>query len=891
MVKVANQTYIRRLSWKAMRVSRTRNLIAVIAIALTTILFTTLFTIAISINEGIQQNNFRQVGGYSHGSFKYLTKEEINSLKDDSLIKEWGVRQLLGMAVEKPFHKLHVEISYCDENEAKWMYCVPKKGKYPAEGTNEAATDLRVLELLGVEPVLGNEFTVTIDVDGHPTTQTFILSGWWEYDEVCIANHVLIPESRLQAICAEVGVTEENKVYDYTCSWSLDVMLDSSLQIEKDMCTILMNQGYQPKGYPDAEHPIDYGVNWGYTGAQISQKADPAVVVAIVLAILIIVFTGYLIIYNVFQISVANDIRFYGLLKTIGTTPKQLTRMIRHQAVALSVFGIPIGLIIGWFVGTVLTPQMIKNFNGIYSTVSINPIIFVIASVFSLMTVLLSCRRPGKMAAKVSPVEAVRYTEGDDTKKQVKKIAKRISMLSLAKANLGRSKKKTVITIVSMSLAVVILLVTVTFTSGFSMDKYIQEFVVTDYVVAQSGYFHVDDAHFDDEERVADELIDEIHAQGGVLEGGRIYGTTGLVRQHVTEEYLRNYFAQYFEAEEVDAMIAEGKKVNEGALIHHVQLYGMESFALNQLFVAEGDLSKLYEEGSHAMAAVYHANDYGELRESTNWAKIGDRVTLRYIDGFEYYYTDNGEVIENIEKVSKNESRPIDSRMTGYRDVTYEVVAIVVIPHALTYRYYSSDGFIINDQTFVRDSKTADAMLYTFNMEEGADTAMEAFLQNYTENVNEDYSYESKMTYAAEFEEFRMMFLLLGGVLSFIVGMIGILNFFNAVLTSILSRRREFAVMQSIGMTGKQLKKMLVCEGLFYALGSLALAFGLVIVFGPMLSGVFESMFWFFEYQLIVWPIFVLIPIFTLLGFAIPRLVYRAVEKQTLVERLREAEN
>ena len=168
---------------------------------------------------------------------------------------------------------------------------------------------------------------------------------------------------------------------------------------------------------------------------------------------------------------------------------------------------------------------------------------------------------------------------------------------------------------------------------------------------------------------------------------------------------------------------------------------------------------------------------------------------------------------------------------------------------------------------------------------------MDAFLQNYTENVNEDYSYESKMTYAAEFEEFRMMFLLLGGVLSFIVGMIGILNFFNAVLTSILSRRREFAVMQSIGMTGKQLKKMLVCEGLFYALGSLALASGLVIVFGPMLSGVFESMFWFFEYQLIVWPIFVLIPIFTLLGFAIPRLVYRAVEKQTLVERLREAEN
>ncbi len=891
MVKVANHTYIRRLSWKAMRVSRTRNFIAVMAIALTTILFTTLFTIAISINEGIQQNNFRQVGGYSHAGFKYLTKEDIDTLKDDPLIKEWGVRQLLGMAVEKPFHKSHVEISYCNENTAKWMYCVPKKGKYPAEGTNEAATDLYILELLGVEPVLGNEFTITIDVDGHPTTQTFILSGWWEYDEVCPAHHVLIPESRLQAICAEVGVTEENKVYDYTCSWSLDVMLDSALQIDENMCAILMNHDYQPEGYPGAEHPISYGVNWGYTGAQISQNVDPTVIIAIVLSIFIFVFTGYLIIYNVFQISVANDIRFYGLLKTIGTTPRQLTRIVRHQAVALSVVGIPIGLVIGWFVGMVLTPQIIRNFNGIYSTVSISPIIFAIASVFSLMTVLLSCRRPGKMAAKVSPVEAVRYTEGNNTKKQVKKIAKRISMLSLAKANLGRTKKKTVITIVSMSLAVVLLLITVTFASGFSMDKYIQKFVVTDYIVAQSGYFHVDDAHFDDEERVSDELIDEIHAQGGVSEGGRIYGTTGLVRQHVTEEYLRNYYARYFEAEEVDAMIAGSKKVNEGALIHHVQLYGMESFVLDQLYVAEGDLSKLYEEGSHAMAAVYHANDYGELRESTNWAKLGDSVTLRYTDGFEYYYTDNGEVIENIEKVSKNESRPIDSRMTGYRDVTYEVVAIVVIPNVLTYRHYSSDGFIINAQTFIRDSKTADAMLYTFNMEEGTDKAMEAFLQNYTENVDEDYSYESKMTYAAEFEEFRMMFLLLGGVLSFIVGLVGILNYFNAVLTSIMSRRREFAMMQSIGMTGKQLKKMLVCEGLFYALGSLTLAFVLIIVLGPVLSVALESMFWFYEYKLIVWPIIVLVPMFVLLGWALPRLVYRVVEKQTLIERLREVEN
>src|SRR5699024_5254023 len=128
--------------------------------------------------------------------------------------------------------------------------------------------------------------------------------------------------------------------------------------------------------------------------------------------LLLIVLTGYLIIYNVFQISVTSDIRFYGLLKTIGTTPRQLRRIIRQQAVALSLVGIPIGLVAGWLVGCVLTPVIVRRMNGMEEVRSADPRIFVFAAVFALATVLLSCRRPGRLAGKVSPVEAVRYTEG-----------------------------------------------------------------------------------------------------------------------------------------------------------------------------------------------------------------------------------------------------------------------------------------------------------------------------------------------------------------------------------------------------------------------------------------------------------------------------------------------
>ena len=68
--------------------------------------------------------------------------------------------------------------------------------------------------------------------------------------------------------------------------------------------------------------------------------------------------------------------------------------------------------------------------------------------------------------------------------------------------------------------------------------------------------------------------------------------------------------------------------------------------------------------------------------------------------------------------------------------------------------------------------------------------------------------------------QFRQMFLLVGGILCAIIGLVGLLNFFNAMMTGILSRRREFAVLQAVGMTNRQLKTMLIYEGLFYALSS-----------------------------------------------------------------------
>ena len=323
MIRVSNKACVRHLGRQSMKAAKTRNCIAVLAIALTTVLFTSLFTIALSINDGFQQSNFRQAGGYNHATFKSLTQEQFGEIKEDPLIKEWGLRRFIGMPTEAPFHKSHVEIGYSDPTQAKWMFCQPQEGRLPQEGTNEAATDTRVLELLGVEPVLGAEFTLTFGIGAGSveTTQTFTLCGWWEYDEAIPADHVLIPESRLESILAETGYVPGQDASGAGL-WGLDVMLDSSLHIEQDVQTILANHGYQDQNRQEDNY-VNTGVNWGYTGAKMAENMDPATLAALAAVLLLIVFTGYLIIYNVFQISVTNDIRFYGLLTTIGTTGRR----------------------------------------------------------------------------------------------------------------------------------------------------------------------------------------------------------------------------------------------------------------------------------------------------------------------------------------------------------------------------------------------------------------------------------------------------------------------------------------------------------------------------------------------------------------------------------------
>ena len=229
---------------------------------------------------------------------------------------------------------------------------------------------------------------------------------------------------------------------------------------------------------------------------------DPITAFAVLFLLAVMVLTGYLVIYNIFQISVANDIRHYGLLKTIGTTPRQIRALVRWQALALSVGGIPVGLALGYALGAALAPsiQAILSYDRI--TISRSPWIFLLAAAFSLGTVLLSCARPGRLAGRVSPIEALRYTDAEAPRRKRaaraprpvyraahKAKAPRRGPAGMAAANLRRTPRKTALAVASLALAVGLLQITCALALGFDLDKYLANYVLTDFVLADAGYF------------------------------------------------------------------------------------------------------------------------------------------------------------------------------------------------------------------------------------------------------------------------------------------------------------------------------------------------------------------------------------------------------------------
>jgi putative ABC transport system permease protein len=217
-------------------------------------------------------------------------------------------------------------------------------------------------------------------------------------------------------------------------------------------------------------------------------------------------------------------------------------------------------------------------------------------------------------------------------------------------------------------------------------------------------------------------------------------------------------------------------------------------------------------------------------------------------------------------------------------------MAVVGMKPANYTRWGNDYGFYLPSNVYLPLTYEKAVMSYAFNVEDGAEADVEAFMQEYTESEQPLLNYESKSVKANEFEGLRLLILSVGGLLSGIIAFIGVLNFVNAMLTGIIARRREFAMMQSIGMTGKQLRNMLCIEGFYYAGGTVVLSLALGVLSSLFVVQSLLGGMWFASYHFVIVPLVVCWPIFILIAVFVPIVALAGTVKESLVVRLREAE-
>ena len=210
-MNVKNRKCIRKLSLKSLYANRRRNLIAIFAIALTTLLFTSMFTIVLSLNASYETYQFRQVGGYAHGTFKDVSPEQAERIAAHPKVKSAGARKVIGITADGVFSKTPAEISYMDANCTKWSYATPTTGRMPESG-KEVTMDTAALQLLGVTPELGAEVTVSYsitdkDQTAFTVTDTFTLVGYWDYDELMPVHYINISRDYADDIEAQAVKT------------------------------------------------------------------------------------------------------------------------------------------------------------------------------------------------------------------------------------------------------------------------------------------------------------------------------------------------------------------------------------------------------------------------------------------------------------------------------------------------------------------------------------------------------------------------------------------------------------------------------------------------------------------------------------------------------------
>lgn len=825
-----NKKAVRRVSRGMLKVNKSRNFFAVVAIILTTFMLTSVFSLGISYKENYDTFLIRQAGTRTSISLPNPTDEQYEKMKTLDCIETVGRQYYIGTSMQKTDVGMDTAISLMCYDKAEWennfMPAISNvNGNYP-QNTDEVIMSEGALSLLGIDNPTVNQ-TVKIDYEtskGHKSGE-FKLSGWFKSYASNVKNIILFSEK----YCSVNGITLE----------------------EHGMANIFAKDNAE--AYDLLNENIELKENQNFNSLFIESSASTIVQVItfIALIVLFIMISGFLLIYNVFYISVSKEINRYGMLKTLGTSQKQIQRIIIDQALSLACIGIPAGLILSAGFSLVIVPFTLKSVSGDdFDKVSFSPLIFIGAAIFSLLTVLLSAWKPARTAGKISPIEALRYNTVKSISKGKNTLKSKdgSKLYKMAWRNIFRNKKQTVLVVISLFLGSMTMLCINGFIDSMDVDNYIERYCKDDFAFESTEIT---------EKQFSEEFIQSLKNIDGVKDF-RI-SSAAFVNVNLDEKGLEPILKHGFEG---------------GGGSYDDPSYYQNFLETMRMMAEEGSYgvwlqtldSKYIEEYNKIHENQINLNDFesGKTALSLGYDYTGAELTL----------TDNSDKITKVKLVG----------MLEYEDVSYVVNPQITM---------GTPGIVFVSESFMKNIDCdSNVCSVAFNADKDNLLQAEDTVKKLAKNLTSaSYRLYIKSEVRQGFEDDMMSMRIIGNSISAFLLTIGMLNFVNIMMTGIYSRRREFAVMQSIGVTVKQIRKLLSFEGLYYAFMTavLVLTVGSGILFAE--SKVISTVVDYAVFRYPILPLTVLLVSICILCLAIPFIIYKSSSKLTITERLRDIEN
>ncbi len=794
-----NTSGIKRLSKANLKADRVKYYFAGSIIALAAFLLTVVLTFGYNSFTNLQNDSDFQAIFYD------VSQDEISRIQQVEDIDKVGLYLEVGREKQE---ERSLSILYTDQTMMDLSKASIVRGKFPTQ-PNEMAIEEGYFSADAPKPGIGDRIVVEFRNNASKEMQTneFVISGLLQTTASGEANRI-----SYNALVSKEFIAADPHLSKAKYSAAIKVQNAGSYANE-ELKSKIKDIGKQI-GLPEQNVQIN---NMNVDTNNLSGGT----VLVIFCIIVVIALACWVVIYNIFYISITKQIKQYGQLRALGATRKQIKKMVKYEGGYLSRNFIPVGVLLGCLMSWAMNPSVWAFLPSLFLAIA--------AGLFTLITVRFSLNAPAKFAAKISPIEAIRYIGAEIYiyNRKEKKSSKRLTPFTLAGMNLTRSRKKTLLTLLSLILSGVL------FISFATLLNSVDAVSRTQPNFPNNGKFVI---------QINSELYSETVNLSDLQSENQLSGTLkdSILSISGVDRVIER---QYIEA------AVKGTSASEGPAVVSIENISPNNIESLRKRLVQGKLPEVdSSDDSHILmnsassAFGFYGIEYA----------VGDRISF---------------IIGNDRDKVEHE---------------FEIIGDIADKNLGTEFYLPSK--VMQSLAPFNPNQSFEVVLKENTNEQIVKEQLQHLIQNEDTLNLLSFSDMVKSNKAG----FRMITIAVYSFMIFIA-LFSVINLLNTVMTTINARRVEIGIMQAIGMDRKQLSAMLGCETGFLIVGSfvVSLLAGNLIGYGlsESLGNVGGLSFIHYKFP---WPAILLYVFATLLiQVCVLRFMRSSMSRQTVMERLR----